>query len=62
MDAAATQDERRYADPDRFDLVCHTFSDVVATPDSSESTIRFYGRRIAIKGLQSLNSRNRGVT
>jgi CHAT domain-containing protein len=34
-------------DPDRFDLVCHTFSDVVATPDSSESTIRFYGRRIA---------------
>jgi CHAT domain-containing protein len=34
-------------DPDRFDLLCHTFSEILATPHSSEAGIRFYGNRLA---------------
>jgi CHAT domain-containing protein/tetratricopeptide (TPR) repeat protein len=38
-------------DPDRFDLLCRTFEETLATPASSEASIRFYGKRLAISLL-----------
>lgn len=34
-------------DADRFDLLSRTFAETVATPQSSEASILFYGRRLA---------------
>ncbi|MBB6147135.1 CHAT domain-containing protein [Silvibacterium bohemicum] len=43
-------------EPERFDLLCHAFSEVLATPASSEAQIRFYGARLAASLLTPVAS------
>jgi CHAT domain-containing protein len=48
MDDRGVRFREEGIDPDRFDLLCHTFEETLATPASSEASIRFYGGRLAV--------------
>jgi CHAT domain-containing protein len=47
MDDRGVQFHEVGIDPDRFDLLCRTFEETLATPASSEASIRFYGDKLA---------------
>ena len=53
MDNRGLQFHEVAIDPEQFDLFCHAFADTLATPSSSEASIRFYGERIAHELLAS---------
>jgi CHAT domain-containing protein len=48
MDDRGVRFREEGIDPDRFDLLCHTFEETLATPASSEASIHFYGERLAV--------------
>jgi CHAT domain-containing protein/tetratricopeptide (TPR) repeat protein len=47
MDDRGVQIHEVSIDPERFDILCHTFSETLATPSSNEASIRFYGDKLA---------------
>ena len=51
MDDRGVRFREEGIDPERFDLLCHTFEETLATPASSEANIHFYGERLAVSLL-----------